>query len=81
MDADDWVGIMAQDGIIVPESSVLRRERGPKFGAVDLGDEEPASPNEIKRCVMMDMYAPLLLSLPGNCWELADIAESLDPDS
>ena len=48
-------------GVVVPESALLRRERGNKYGSVPgLADSELADPEELERQVMRSELGPVL---------------------
>jgi len=67
------------EGVVVPESVLLRREKRNAFGSIeDLPDEELADPNELERVVYKEMWWPIL-SLPQQRWE-CPIRPNIDED-
>jgi hypothetical protein len=49
------------EDIVVPESVLLRRDKGNRYGSVpDLDDSELADPDELERQVMMQEFSPVL---------------------
>ena len=49
------------EGIIVPVSPLLKRERSSRYGSVsDLDDEELIDPAEIDRVFLREAFAPIL---------------------
>ena len=49
------------DGVVAPESVLLRRERGSRYGSVPgLDDSELADPHELEREVMRAEWGPVL---------------------
>jgi len=49
------------EGVVVPESVLLRREKRNAFGSIeDLPDEELADPEELERCILRDEWEPVL---------------------
>jgi hypothetical protein len=49
------------DGVVVPESPLLRRERTNRYGSVEgLPDEELADPDELERVIYLEEFAPVL---------------------
>lgn len=49
------------EGVVVPESAMLRRERRNPYGSVPgLDDEELADPNELERQVMLEEWGSVL---------------------
>jgi hypothetical protein len=67
------------EGIVVPESALLKRERSNKYGSIeDLPDEELADPDELERVVYKQMWWPIL-SLPQQRWE-CPIRPNIDED-
>lgn len=49
------------DGVVVPESVLLRQERGNTYGDVPgLPEEELADPNELERQVYIEEFGPVL---------------------
>jgi len=67
------------DGIVVPESVLLKQERGNRYGSIeDLPDEELADPDELERQYLRQEFAPIL-ALPQKArkgW----IRPSIDED-
>ncbi len=54
------------EGVVVPESVLLKREKLPRYGTVpDLDDDELADPVELERQMIREELAPVLL-LPGQ---------------
>jgi len=50
------------EGVVVPESVLLRREKDERYGSVlDLPGEELASQNELERFVVQQEFGPILL--------------------
>ena len=50
------------EGVVVPESVLLKRERSDKYGSIeDLPDEELADPDELERCILREEWGPVLL--------------------
>lgn len=50
------------EGVVVPESVLLKRERPNRYGAIeDLPEEELADPDELERCILRDELEPVLL--------------------
>ena len=57
---------VVNEGVVVPESALLRRERKNKYGSVPgLDDEELADPDELERQVIRKELGPILV-LPGK---------------
>ena len=53
--------MVVEDEVVVPESALLRLERGNKYGhVVGLDDEELADPAELERQVFFEEFAPIL---------------------
>lgn len=49
------------EGVVVPESVLLRKEKRNVFGSIeDLPDEELADPDELERCILRDEWGPVL---------------------
>ena len=56
----DW-SLEVEDGVVVPESPLLRREKVNKYGSVPgLDDEELADPEELLRQVYLEMWGPII---------------------
>lgn len=54
------------EGVVVPESVMLKREKLPRYGTVpDLDEDELADPDELERQVIRGELEPVLL-LPGQ---------------
>ena len=50
------------EGVVVPESVLLKREKRNAFGSIeDLPDEELADPDELERCIYRDEWGPVLM--------------------
>jgi hypothetical protein len=65
------------DGVVVPESVLLRREQTNRYGSVEgLDDDELADPDELERQVFIEEWAPIL-ALP---WKprRSDIRPTID---
>ena len=61
---NDEPGHLIEDGMMVPESALLKRNLAARYGRVaGLKDDELADPDELERQVMMEQWAPVL-SLP-----------------
>ena len=53
--------LIVYEQVVVPESSLLKRERSNRYGSVPgLDDEELANPDELERCVMRAEWGPVL---------------------
>lgn len=49
------------DGVVVPESALLRGQRANRYGSIEgLPDGELADPDELERMVYMEEYEPIL---------------------
>jgi len=58
---DNETSFMVYEGIVVPESALLKRERSNKYGSVPgLDDSELLDPNELERQVFMQEFEPIL---------------------
>jgi hypothetical protein len=58
---DNETGFTVYKGIVVPESALLRREQGSKYGSVPgLDDSELADPDELERQILRQEFAPIL---------------------
>jgi hypothetical protein len=65
MDQQDRSRIV-YDGVVVPQSPLLKREQAHKYGSIeDLSDEELADPDELERMVYIAEFGPVL-QLPGK---------------
>jgi hypothetical protein len=65
--------------MVVPESALLKRERGNRYGSVEgLPDEELMDPDELERVAHKEMWWPVL-SLPQQRWE-CPIRPNMDED-
>ena len=54
------------DGVVVPESALLKRERQNRYGCVpDLDEEELADPGELERQALREEWGPVL-ALPSK---------------
>lgn len=69
-------------GVEVPESVLLRREQGNKYGSVlGLDDSELADPDELERQVLMQEFGPVLaLPVKGRSAIRPDMDESGNVD-
>ena len=70
------------DGIVVPESALLKIERDHYYGGVQgLDDEELADPDELERQVFLKEFGPVL-ALPRakrtHWWPVVDSSEGVD---
>jgi len=76
---DQETSFMVYDGIVVPESVVLKRERSNRYGSVEgLPDEELVDPHEIERMYLMEELRPILqLPIRGR---KCPIKPSIDED-
>lgn len=53
--------LIVHDGVVVPESALVRREKVNRYGSVPgLADEELADPDELERQVMLQEWGPVL---------------------
>jgi hypothetical protein len=60
------VSFIVYEGVVVPESAVLRRERPSMYGGVPgLDEEELADPDELERQVLTEEWGPVL-ALPSK---------------
>jgi len=58
---DNETNLMVECGIEVPESALLRRDRGNRYGSVPgLEDNELADPAELERQVLIAEFGPVL---------------------
>ena len=58
---EEETSLVVVDGVVVPESALLRRERGNRYGSVPgLPDEELADPDELERQMYIEEFAPVL---------------------
>lgn len=58
---EEETSFVVVDGVVVPESALLRRECGKKYGSVPgLPDEELADPGELERQVYIEEFGPVL---------------------
>ncbi len=58
---EEETSFVIYEGIVVPESASLKRERKNRYGSVPgLDDEELAEPDELERRVVMDEWRPVL---------------------
>jgi len=58
---DRETGLVVDDGIEVPESVLLRRQKSNKYGSVPgLDDSELADPDELERQVLVHEFGPIL---------------------
>jgi hypothetical protein len=58
---EEETSFVVVDGVVVPESALLRRERGKRYGSVpELPDEELAHPEELERQVYIREFGPVL---------------------
>ncbi|MCK4342541.1 MAG: hypothetical protein KAY37_12550 [Phycisphaerae bacterium] len=58
---EEETSFVVVDGVVVPESALLRRERGKRYGSVPgLPDEELADPEELERHVHIEEFGPIL---------------------
>ena len=76
---DKNTNIWIDEGIVVPETVLLRRERKGKYGSVPgLDDSELVDPEELERQVFRQEFEPLLTlpTKPAKSW----IKPSIDED-
>ena len=74
---EEETSFVVVDGVVVPESALLRRERGTRYGSVPgLPDEELADPEELERQVYLEAFGPVL-ALPVDT-RPADIVPAVD---
>jgi hypothetical protein len=58
---DGETGFAVEEGIVVPESVLLTRQHGNRYGSVPgLDDSELADPDELERQVVVQEFAPIL---------------------
>ena len=58
---DNETDLVREEGVEVPESVLLRRDRGHRYGSVPgLDDSELADPNELERQVFVQEFGPVL---------------------
>jgi hypothetical protein len=58
---DNETDLVMEDGVEVPESVLLRRDRGQRYGSVPgLDDSELADPDELERQVFVQEFGPVL---------------------
>lgn len=71
-DMEYRTSLIMDDGVVVPESALLRREKVNRYGSVPgLPDEEPADPDELERQVYKEEFGPVLkLPLRERKWRL-----------
>lgn len=61
LNMEEETSFVVVDGVVVPESALLRRERGNRYGSVpELPDEELADPDELERQVYVKEFGPVL---------------------
>ena len=61
LNMEEETSFVVVDGVVVPESALLRRECGKRYGSVPgLPDEELADPGELERQVYMEEFGPVL---------------------
>ena len=79
MEETDFVIV---EGVVVPESALLRAERRNRYGSVPgLDDEELADPDELERQVFLEAFAPvLMLPRPRSSGFRPDIDEHFGVD-
>jgi len=67
------------EGVVVPESALLRRERENPYGMVPgLGDDELAEPDELERQVLREEWGPVLaLPRPKHSGFRPDIEDGI----
>ena len=59
---DQETSFVVYEGVVVPESALLRLERGNRYGSVPgLDDEELAGPDELERMVYREEWGPAFL--------------------
>ena len=76
---DQETSFIVYDGTVVPESALLKRERGNRYGSVEgLPNEELMDPDELERIIHKEMWWPIL-SLPQQRWE-CPIRPNMDED-
>lgn len=58
---EEETSFVVVDGVVVPESALLHRERGKRYGSVPgLPDEELADPEELERQAYIEEFGPVL---------------------
>ncbi len=58
---ENETNMVINEGVVVPESTLLKRERKNRYGSVPgLDDDELADPDELERQVMREEWAPVL---------------------
>jgi len=68
------------DGVVVPESPLLKRQRPNRYGSIEgLPDEELADPDELERLYWMEEFAPVL-ALPEKKARKNWIRPNIDED-
>lgn len=68
------------DGVVVPESPLLKRQQANRYGSVEgLPDEELASPDELERLYWIQEFAPVL-ALPEKTARKSWIRPNIDED-
>ena len=72
LNMEEETSFVVVDGVVVPESALLRRERGNRYGSVpELPDEELADPEELERQVYIAEFGPVLaLPVRGARWDI-----------
>jgi hypothetical protein len=76
---DQETDFIIYEGVVVPESVLLKRERSNRYESIeDLPDEELADPDELERVVYKKMWWPIL-RLPQQRWE-CPIRPNIDED-
>ena len=68
------------DGVVVPESPLLKRQQANRYGSVEgLPDEELADPDELERLYLIEEFAPVL-ALPEKKSRKSWIQPNIDED-
>ncbi len=58
---DNEINLIIEGGVVVPESALLRRDVGNRYGSVPgLDDSELADPDELERQVLWQEFGPVL---------------------
>lgn len=58
---DNEINLIIEGGVVVPESALLRRDVGNRYGSVPgLDDSELADPDELERQVLREEFGPVL---------------------
>ena len=58
---DQETSFIVYEGVVVPESALLKKERSNRYGSIeDLPDEELADPDELERQFLRQEFAPVL---------------------